>query len=227
MKRIKKKLNSNCGASLLFSMLLFLVVCMVSVTILTAALTALKRTHQNRESMQNSLTLESAAKLIRDEMDGSKYIVTTTSKKEDGVTTTDPSTYVLPSNTLSDIVDDAVKAVRNYSLSFEPFEIETNIAGLSDVQVNYVLKEDTTGTGEESESGIKLYKMIFTLLADGSGETIYLTFDVSYSTGTNTRSETVIGENNTGKTIEITTLTETYSWGNPKMSGMTGGVSYE
>lgn len=225
MKRIKEKLNSKCGVSLLFSMLLFLVVCMVSVTILTAAVTSVKRTHQNRESIQKSLALESAAMLIRDELDGCNYIVTTISRKENGVTTTSPSTYVLPSNTLSNIVDDAVKTVRNNSVSFDPFYISTNNDELSDVRVDYVLEEDTTGTGEESESGTKLYKMIFTLLADGSGETIYLTFDVSYSTGKNTQYETITGENNTGKTIEITILTETYTWGNPKMSGMAGGVS--
>ena len=86
MERIKEKLHSQSGASFLLALLAFLVAAVVSVVIVTAAVTNVKRIYSDREAQQDHLTLLSAAQLVRDEMEETKYIITTT--KTETTTTT-------------------------------------------------------------------------------------------------------------------------------------------
>ena len=60
------KLRSQRGATIIYGLLAILVATVVSVIILTAALTAVKRVNQDKAATQNKLTLESAAQLIVD-----------------------------------------------------------------------------------------------------------------------------------------------------------------
>ena len=78
MERIKKKIHSQSGASFLLALLAFLVAAVVSVVIVTAAVTNVKRIYSDREAQQDHLTLLSAAQLVRDEMEKTRYIITTT-----------------------------------------------------------------------------------------------------------------------------------------------------
>ena len=50
MERINKKIQSQSGASFLFALLAFLVAAMVSVTIVAAAVTTVKRVNSDREA---------------------------------------------------------------------------------------------------------------------------------------------------------------------------------
>ena len=63
---ISYKLRSNRGSSIIYGLLAILVATVVSVIILTAALTAVKRVNQDKVSTQNLLTLDSAAQLVMD-----------------------------------------------------------------------------------------------------------------------------------------------------------------
>lgn len=68
MKQIKNKLKSESGVSILFALLLMLVVAMVSVVMVNASLTAVKRTSAKKDNQQVSISLDSAAMLLRDQM---------------------------------------------------------------------------------------------------------------------------------------------------------------
>lgn len=81
MNTMKKKLQSNSGVSILFALLLFLVVSMVSVTILSAAYSSVKRTHAVKLDTQNILALDSASLLMKKNMDNMTYTVP---KQKDG-----------------------------------------------------------------------------------------------------------------------------------------------
>lgn len=230
MRKIKAKLNNSSGASLLFSMVLFLVVCMVSVTILTAAVTSLKRTHQNKQNLQTSLALESAAMLIRDELDGCKYTITTILKNEDGEfvpeapseTAPNPS-ETIPTNEFAAIIVDAVKEVRNGSVSFESFSLSTNKVEIPDVTVEYAMNKNNEEARQETQN--QQYQMIFTLQADDNREKIFLTFDVTYVKKEVSLTEDGTEIDGTGTQIDKIKQIETYTWQFYKMSGMAGGAT--
>ena len=60
MKTIKKKLNSQSGVSILFALLLFLVATVVSVVIIVAATSGVKREASYKETIQKNIELDSA-----------------------------------------------------------------------------------------------------------------------------------------------------------------------
>ncbi len=75
-EKFVKKLKDTSGVSIIIAMVAFLVVTMVSVVIVSAALTAAKTVHDDREAKQNMLYLTSAAKLIRSELEGDNSYIT-------------------------------------------------------------------------------------------------------------------------------------------------------
>lgn len=64
MERIKRKLHSRRGASILLAMLLMLVATMVCAVIISASLTAAKRVSDDRTQEQASLSIGSAGRLM-------------------------------------------------------------------------------------------------------------------------------------------------------------------
>lgn len=68
MKVVKNKLKSENGVSILFALFLLIVVAMVSVTMISASVTAVKRTHSKKYNEQNSILLDSAALLLKDKI---------------------------------------------------------------------------------------------------------------------------------------------------------------
>ena len=66
MERVREKLHSRTGASLLIALLFFLVAAMVSAVIISAAATATKTVKTRRDNQQAYLTCSSAAEYLRD-----------------------------------------------------------------------------------------------------------------------------------------------------------------
>lgn len=108
MKASRKKLKSASGASMLLA-LLFLFFCLtVGAVVLTAASASAGRTARNRQDQQNYLAVESAAMLLREDMEGTSFIasyeevvkVTTTVhvKQEEGQ---EPKTWTTTSTDIS------------------------------------------------------------------------------------------------------------------------------
>lgn len=69
MNRLINKLN-NKGVSILFAMLLFLVVSLVSITIIGASSSSAKRIASNVDTTQSNLYMDSAVKMLKQEIDG-------------------------------------------------------------------------------------------------------------------------------------------------------------
>ena len=66
MNNIKRKLNSNNGVSILFALVLFLVATIVSLVIIVAATTSVKRDSSFKESVQRNIELDSASLLLKE-----------------------------------------------------------------------------------------------------------------------------------------------------------------
>lgn len=66
MNNIKRKLNSNNGVSILFALVLFLVATIVSLVIIVAATTSVKRESSFKESVQRNIELDSASLLLKE-----------------------------------------------------------------------------------------------------------------------------------------------------------------
>ena len=123
MERIKEKLHSQSGASFLLALLAFLVAAVVSVVIVTAAVTNVKRIYSDREAQQDHLTLLSAAQLVRDEMEKTRYIITTTTTTttttgENGKEITETVTYNIPETIAVDPPSNGVQDGITYGIKF-------------------------------------------------------------------------------------------------------------
>ena len=218
MERMKKKIQSQSGASFLFALLAFLVAAMVSVTIVAAAVTTVKRVHGDRESQQAQLTLISAAQLVRNEMEKTKYIFTTTITETTTINednTVDTSTTVREEESAEGPfeaeIEDAVKYVKNGDplapYKADPaFRIEVTESGfkMRPVDVSFDMK-----VGEEK------YYLVFTLSIEGTGETLFLKMPGSgpnqYGNPITTTSE----DGSTTTTVSKTAIT----WSNGVIDG--------
>ena len=65
MKNINRKLNSNNGVSILFALVLFLVATIVSLVIIVASTSSVKRESSFKETTQRNIELDSAAFLLK------------------------------------------------------------------------------------------------------------------------------------------------------------------
>ena len=65
MNNIKRKLNNNNGVSILFALVLFLVVTLVSLVIVIASTSSIKRESFFKNSIQKNIELDSAALLLK------------------------------------------------------------------------------------------------------------------------------------------------------------------
>ena len=75
-ERMRGKLASSRGASMLFALLLLLIAAIVSCVMLSAAVTSLKVVNNDRAHTQAQLSLDSAARLATEQLDGLEVRVT-------------------------------------------------------------------------------------------------------------------------------------------------------
>lgn len=68
MKTIKHKLQDSHGVSILFALLLMAVATMVSITIISASLSAMKRSHAIKNTRQELISLDSATLYIKKQL---------------------------------------------------------------------------------------------------------------------------------------------------------------
>lgn len=76
MHRLYQKLNSKSGVSILIALILFLVASMVSVVVIHASLTAIKRVQDDKKREEELLTVSSAARLLERAIKASDVTVT-------------------------------------------------------------------------------------------------------------------------------------------------------
>lgn len=89
MRKIREKLRSESGASILLALLFFLLCAMVGASVLMAAASNAGKSRSSREEQQKYLTLSSAMQLVCDELTAAKYTAQFDKISEDPVPKTD------------------------------------------------------------------------------------------------------------------------------------------
>lgn len=201
MERIKKKIHSQSGASFLLALLAFLVAAVVSVVIVTAAVTNVKRIYSDREAQQDHLTLLSAAQLVRDEMEKTRYIKTTV--------TSDPAQEGDgPVHQVEGTFGAEMRAAVNGTSTSGTFDLEVTGLGIKQaVKVSFTMQPGQ-------------YKVVFMFrikAPDGtlSDETLFLIMHGKREYREYQETETHTDDESGMETTIITvTETETYTWSN-------------
>ena len=212
MERVREKLKSQRGVSFLLALLAFLVAAMVSVTIVAAAVTTVKRVNSDRESQQAQLTLISAAQFVRDEMEETKYVVTTVtsspSQAGDGVTKDPDGIFGAEMQAAVEYVNGLSGLDQQYELK-DAFQITATGSEfeMKTVNVSFVMK---SGEGEN-------YHLVFTLSIDGTGETLFLKMPGKGETKIDYED---ITDGNGNVIATKKTVTETYKWSQGIINGI-------
>lgn len=202
--KIKEKIHSQSGVSFLFGLLAFLVAAMVSVTIVTAASTTMKRVHNDRKEQQELLTLNSAAQFVRDEMLKTKYITTVETKKDSYGNDSSVTTTYTSEGTFAPEMKAAVERVNTGSSYVSvPSAITLDVDGME----MQTVKASFTMSAEGTEK----YRVIFTIYIEESGNTLFLTMSGSTSEKTDT---------STSGGITTIKKASTISWGSPVISSL-------
>ncbi|MGN0169637.1 MAG: hypothetical protein ACI39H_02620 [Lachnospiraceae bacterium] len=217
MGLIKQKIHSQSGASFLFALLAFLVAAMVSITIVSAAVTSVRRVNSDREEQQEHLTLTSAAQLVRNGMESTEYIIEEITEEiisQGTGTTTDTTIQKSAIGMFATEMKTAVEHVDTYQSQYvsgadSGFELEITGAEMENVDVSFVM---------EAEAENK-YKVIFTFVIKNSGETLFLTMNGVVDTGA---PETSTSQDETGSKKTTTTTTTTITWNQPIINGLGG-----
>lgn len=201
-KIINGKLHSQNGASFLFAMIIFLVASMVSVTIVTAAVSSVKRVHDDQKTQQTFLTLTSAAQLVRDEMENTKYITKIVSKNDETGNVQEISRTSTIEGTFGEEVKKAIESINPASPFYESQQkaivVEVEGLDMQPVNVSFVMKPD----------GDIKYQVVFSLSMGNSDEMLFLTMS-SYE------QEVDKGIDGSGRTIETTV-----GWENSRISSL-------
>lgn len=93
MERVRGKLHSRTGASMLIALMFFLVTMTVGAVVLTAASSNAGRVERNRKEQQNYLAVASAVDLVREDISGAPGGSFTGSYKKTVVETYHPAEY--------------------------------------------------------------------------------------------------------------------------------------
>ena len=150
MQAIRRKLNSQRGASMLMALLLMLVGIMVSAVIISAATSAAVNKRSEKEQQQAYLAVNSAAELVRDDfqsLTGRYKDVTTTVTHADGTTTTTNDT-IKATCAVGDMINDIgawfidVNTTSTYAKTYT-FSVD----GYEDVSAEILVSVDTGSDG--------------------------------------------------------------------------------
>lgn len=168
MQAIRRKLNSQRGASMLMALLLMLVGIMVSAVIISAATSAAVNKRSEKEQQQAYLAVSSAAELVRDDFQsptGRYKDVTTTVTHTDGTTTTTKDT-IKATCAVGDMINDigawfidvntTTPYVKTYTFSVDGYE---------DVSAEILVSIDTGSDGSS-----KVYNLTATFTNGVSSE---------------------------------------------------------
>lgn len=137
MNAVQRKLQDRSGATLTVALLFFIMCAAAGSVILAAATTSTGRLSQLQASDQNYYAVVSAAKLIRDEIDGQTIGVKQTETKTTTVTTSTDNGGT-PDDTSDDTIVEETKITYTYS---DP----TFVYGTKDAHTNKLNFEPATG----------------------------------------------------------------------------------
>ena len=212
MQKIRRKLHSNSGASMIMALLLLLVGIVTSAVIISAAMNAALSIKEEKGQEQAYLTVSSAAELIRDELENgnSNY-----KKIQTDVTTTNwwgqSSTKSTTEEKVGDgvlgtVIQAAVKYLDSYPKETFHKNYTVSSGELEDVSAELFIKKSTE---EEEKYSLTIW---FSGGKDSSQCKMALTMDGLIETTTSSTENH--GYSSTTKT-QITTTT--VSWSNARL----------
>lgn len=172
MQAIRRKLNSQRGASMLMALLLMLVGIMVSAVIISAATSAAVNKRSEKEQQQAYLAVSSAAELVRDDfqsLTGRYKDVTTTVTHADGTTTTTNDT-IKATCAVGDMINDigAWFIGKNMTSPYANTYAKTytfSVDGYEDVSAEILVSVDTGSDGSS-----KVYNLAATFTNGADSE---------------------------------------------------------
>ena len=168
MNKMKNKLKSESGVSVLFALLLFLVVSMVSVTILSAATSSVKRTHAVKLNTQDTLALDSASLLLEKGITGCEYTVT----KKDGTLLNESITGDSPFE--EELLNISRSIVNNNFMTNDTDLFSVEATNMDTVKVTYCVSYKDGS-----------YVVSFGLTTDEDSNISYVNYTLDYSTSGN------------------------------------------
>ncbi len=172
MKRIKQKLNSQKGVSILFALLLLLVTAMVCTVIVSASLSAVKRTTSRKSTIQESSFLDSSALQIKNQiLDVCENDITLNGDSESGYS-------------MNDVGSDFNNEIKELTLAYmnqdTNYLFDENTNHVFEFVVDYESKEDVVSVqyGYQivgDDSGLAIFKLT-------SGESkMYIIFNLTHT----------------------------------------------
>lgn len=176
---VRKKLSEKSGVSILFALLLLLVVAMVSVVMISASVSAVKRTHAKKVVVQKSVSIDSAALLLKNQISDSQpesgFVLT---YSEDGKYVISVNSALDNSALKSEITDISQKFANGVSLgqfdSVSGFKIITSRSG--------DLKDDVVNVSCSIQPVLNNSAEVTFTLSDGD-EVLYSRFSLTLSGG--------------------------------------------
>lgn len=182
MKDLNTKIKNQSGVSILFAMLLFLVVSLVSITVIASSYTSAKTINTTSKGIQENVSLDSAALFIKNELSKTKYQCykkdqwweDSSCEYSDYYTTVDnyfKTDIVNISKAYSNFMNDKnYDKVDSFKEAFTIYPtINSNDQNLDNVKVSYKYSFD------------KNYSIVTFKLETDSGNKCYLEFSLSYS----------------------------------------------
>ena len=188
MPALKKKITSERGASITFSLLLFLVCAIISSVVIVAATAVGGRASKLAEMDQRYYAVNSAAELIRDELEGTKVTVVTGTKTTSTVDQNmDPVTGKTPNEVALDTeveVDDVpLISIDNSLITTAALQL-ANVPDPSDLSGSYVLPTSLNLTVADS-SGNNFPSLAVTIEPNLDIDNQILTLYISNTAGNN------------------------------------------
>lgn len=154
MQTIRRKLNSQRGASMLMALLLMLVGIMVSAVIISAATSAAVNKRSEKEQQQAYLAVSSAAELVRGDFQSLtgryKVVTITTTSKDDPQDVKTTVEEHKATCALGDIINDIGERLMGAAPSNTYDKIYTfSVDGYEDVTAEFIIADGTSTSGED------------------------------------------------------------------------------
>ncbi|MDO4960571.1 MAG: hypothetical protein Q4E57_01760 [Eubacteriales bacterium] len=238
IRSVSEKLKSKQGVSLLIALAAFLVAAMVSVTIVSSALTGVKTINDDKANQQAMETLVSAAKLVRSELTGAEIVKTEvyessetnvdgtvtgrTERHQTGGESYDESKakdFKILLKSVFDYFYGASNAYLNNDSSYvitdtNPITVKCTDDEIDDVDMTVTIKciSAASGSNTDDASGGYVYDFTATLTNKKYRFTNYVTGTMMITTKTDTETKTDTSTSTTGEgdsSRDTTTTTTT------------------
>lgn len=175
MKKIKHKLQDSHGVSILFALLLMAVAAMVSITIISASLSAVKRSHAIKNTRQELISLDSATLYIE------KQLNSDTGASEVSFQNTDDTYFVTNTSQYGGVFIEEVNALTTAFLTGNrEKEIGTFSLETKDTSNNTLYDSVSVSYKVVSQDNEQRAIVVFTLRINDSKQ--YLKYNVNKNT---------------------------------------------